>query len=116
MENKSNENLKGGVRVSVLPLSDNPVVHRQDPALSNPYNDNDKKRFSKQEPKVLNVLQDYKPHTLAEISKLTGIKEGSIASRIRDLRVKRNKIVRTRKEGIHYYTLCIAEYTQDTLF
>jgi biotin operon repressor len=81
-----------------------------------PYLDIDKQRFRNQEDKVLPILLDYKRHTLSEISQLTGIKEGSVGSRIRDLRVRGYIIERKRKGNVHYYSMKHPEYEQGDLF
>jgi hypothetical protein len=82
-----------------IPFRDGPTyVHERDGV-----------RLAAQHQRVLDVMKDGRPHTLAEISKLTGDPEASVSARCRDLRKARfgsHTIVREYvKDGLHTYRL-----------
>lgn len=64
---------------------------------------------------ILHFLQDYKPHGLFEIAKATGIYSGTVASRIRDLRLSQYGGYTIKYEK-KVYQLMPMVYSQGELF
>lgn len=79
----------------------------------------DKKKHNSDRDKVLKYMLDYKPHTIYEVEKDLGIYAGSVASRLRDLRMMKYgcwDVKRTRVNGTHYYQIAESEAIQLDLF
>lgn len=69
----------------------------------------DSQRLERQHERVLRVMQDYKPHTLSEISDITGDPEASVSAQLRHLRKPRfggHQITKTHLgHGLYEYLL-----------
>ena len=69
----------------------------------------DAARLTLQHERVLAVMQDYKPHTLSEISDITGDPEASVSAQLRHLRKPRfggHQITKTHLgHGLYEYLL-----------
>lgn len=69
----------------------------------------DSERLSKQHERVLAVMLDHKPHTLAEIAEATGDPQASVSAQLRHLRKPRfggHKVIKQHLgHGLYAYQL-----------
>lgn len=83
------------------------------------YEPEDRKRLSAKESAVLSAMLDRGWMTLDKVASQTGIQQGTVSSRLRDLKARHDGVTYERrrvKEGLHEYRVYSVEPGQMPLF